>query len=110
MIGATKLDLRVAPALPRAIPFALYIAFLALGPAAANLLPDSRWLYAVQVGAVAATLLVFRREYAELSGLFQPRLTFNSLALAAGLGTAVFLAWINLDVPVLALNHGAGFN
>ena len=102
--------MRIAPALPRALPFYVYMAFLVIGPATADRLPDSRWLYAAQVSAVAATLLLFRRHYAELSRSFQPRLTFNFLALTIGLGIAVFLAWINLDFPVLALDHGAGFN
>jgi len=109
MTAATRLDLRHSPAISRALPFALYIAFLALGPALGGLLPDARWLYALQVGVVSIALVAYRGHYAELSWPTRPCLDLTSMVLATIVGMAVFLAWINLDVPLLAFGHGNGF-
>jgi hypothetical protein len=97
-------------ALARILPFALYIAFLALTPIVARAFPqwDARWLYAVQVGAVLAGLTFFAREYAELAR--PPRLLRRDWLLAAVAGVAVFLLWIHLDAPWATLGEAAGFD
>lgn len=97
-------------ALARILPFALYIAFLALAPLVARAAPqwDVRWLYAVQIGAVLAGLTFFAREYAEL--VRPPRLRRRDWLLAAAAGTAVFLLWINLDAPWAAFGEAPGFD
>lgn len=83
----------------RALPFAIFIAFLALGQAIAHMLPevDARWLYGVRTACVALALLWFWRRYDELRTPVLPN--WRSLAAAVAIGAAVFVAWINLDHP-----------
>lgn len=97
-------------ALARILPFALYIAFLALAPLVARTFPqwDARWLYAVQIGAVLAGLTFFAREYAEL--VRPPRLRQRDWLSAAAAGTAVFAIWINLDAPWAMFGEAPGFD
>ena len=98
-------------ALLRILPFALYILFLATTPLLAQAFPgiDRRWLYALQVGTVAAVLLFFARHYVELySG---PRLSLTQWAVTLATGVAVFVIWINLDLPWARLAAGGpGFD
>lgn len=99
---------RVSPAYARVIPFGLYIAFLAAGPSLAHMLPDGRWLYAIQVGAVALALAALARHYAELRG--SQRDIVGELPLAVAVGVAVFVMWINLDQPWATLGQSKGFD
>ncbi|MFZ3223471.1 MAG: CAAX prenyl protease-related protein [Rugosibacter sp.] len=101
--------LRHDPVILRTVPFALYIVFLALTPQVQKLFPgwDARWFYAVQIGAVLAVLAVFARSYVEL---FAPvAVRARDWALAVGVGIAVFIAWINLDLPWATLGETQGF-
>jgi CAAX prenyl protease-like protein len=89
------------PVLARCLPFAIYIAFLvfaswldAFEPGSEGAI-DLRWLYAVQISAVFATLLYFRRDYLELARA--PRLELAHWGLAFLLGVGIFVVWINLD-------------
>lgn len=111
-MSATVLTLsRHRDALARALPYAIYIAFLATTPLLAGLMPgiDQRWLYAVQVGAVAVALALFARQYAEL--FTGPRLALPQWGAALATGIAVFVLWINLDLPWARLGEGgAGFD
>ena len=92
--------IRVTPALARALPFAAFIAFIALQSIAGERLAawglDPRWLYAIRVLFVASLLALFWRHYTELqtefAGITVRRFTYAVLA-----GIAVFVAWINLD-------------
>lgn len=104
--NGSRLDL--AAAVARTLPFALYIGFLALAPVIASRVADARWLYAVQVGVVVLALLFFARRYTELKTL--PAVTARDLVLAAGTGLAVFVAWINLDLPWLSGAGAGGFD
>lgn len=94
----------------RIVPFALYIASLALAPLAQKALPgwDARWLYAVQIGVVIVALAVFARSYVELFATAAIRA--RDWTLAAGVGIAVFVAWINLDLPWATLGEMKGFD
>jgi CAAX prenyl protease-like protein len=99
-------DVRV---LSRVLPFALYMAFLAIEGNAATLLPDldGRWLYPVKVGAVALLLWAYRAHYSEL---FQrPDVRWVGL-ISPALGALVFVLWINLEGGWLDLGGGAGFD
>lgn len=98
------------PAVARILPFAAYIAFLVLGQQLAAAYPqwDLRWLYAAQVGVVLATLLLFARHYVELADPAGVGARDWLLALAAG--TAVFVAWVNLDLPWARTGDGSGFD
>jgi len=97
------------PALPRVLPFGFYILLLALTPTAQSVLPfDGRWLYAVQVGLVAAALLANWRRYGELA--YGLRLPLAQALLAVMLGVAIFVLWINLDLPWAVIGTGRGFD
>jgi hypothetical protein len=93
--------------LARILPFALYIGFLAATPLIADALPglDRRWLYAVQVGAVVLALAIFARQYVELR-YAEPLPPVQWLA-ATATGVAVFVLWVNLDLPWAMLGGGA---
>ncbi len=95
------------PATARIAPFALYIAFLALGGFASGL--DTRWLYPAQVGLVALALAVFWRRYDELrpAGPVPPR----HWALGVVVGAVVFAIWIQLDFGWTVIGDlGPGFD
>lgn len=97
------------PVILRTVPFALYIVFLALAPLLQKMLPgwDSRWFYAVQIGAVMAALAVFARSYTELFRVATVRV--SDWTLAIGISIVVFIAWINLDLPWATLGEMQGF-
>jgi CAAX prenyl protease-like protein len=95
-------------AVVRVVPFAVFMAFLALRGAA----PDDgswgfdvRWLYAGQVLGAGLLLAVWWREYGELALQNLPNLRETLLAVV--LGVAVFVLWINLDAPWMTLSTGA---
>ena len=91
----------------RVAPFGVFMAFLALrgyAPSDDRWGFDSRWLYAAQVGAVAALLALWWREYGELARQTLPdgRETLTAVAL----GLVVFGLWIHLDAPWMVLATG----
>ena len=94
--------------LARILPFALYIGFLAATPLIADALPgiDRRWLYAVQIVAVLLALGYFARHYVELRHA-EPLSATQWLA-GVATGVAVFLLWIQLDLPWAMLGDGTG--
>ncbi|MDI1299009.1 CAAX prenyl protease-related protein [Methylotenera sp.] len=92
--------------LPRVLPFAIYIFFLALSdylPLLLNSLSgsflsfDSKWLYLVRVLLVLSVLLYYWRDYVELAT--KPAVVDFLYAVLAGL--LVFLLWI-LPYPTWA--------
>lgn len=97
-------------ALLRIAPFALFMLLLALrGFAAGGAWGfDERWLYAVSTVGVATLLIVFWREFGELSAALTPTVREALLAVFAGL--LVFLLWIQLDEPWMRIGEAtAGF-
>lgn len=99
-----------SPAVARILPFAVYIGFLAIGQPLQAAVPDwdPRWLYAFQVGTVLVTMALFARAYVELADA--AAVTVREWLLALGVGALVFVAWIHLDVPWLALGDARGFD
>jgi len=95
----------------RVLPFALFMALLALrgaAPADGSWGFDPRWLYAATVIVVGAVLAWAWREYGELS--MQNRPLAGEVALAVGVGGVVFALWIHLDAPWMRLGEpAAGF-
>jgi CAAX prenyl protease-like protein len=95
----------------RVLPFALFIALLALRGQAPSWLPagwDPRWIYAVQTALVAAALLALRRDYGELVRQLAP--TARQALVAVTVGLVVFVLWITLDAPWMTLGQAsAGF-
>jgi hypothetical protein len=89
--------------LARVAPFGLYMAFVALLEIPALLGGEplspsfTLGLYPVKIALVAAALLAFRKSYTDLDwgSLHRPAPT----ALSVCVGIAVFVLWINLDLP-----------
>ena len=100
------------PILARALPFGVFVGFIAVGAwlanAATSLGFDARWLYAVRVAIVAALLAWFWRQYVELRSLKGVRAL--DWVLVAVIGSVVFVLWINLDVPILSFGQNGGFD
>ena len=93
-------------ALLRVAPFALFIALLALRgsmPTDGSWGMDPNWLYGVSVLLVGGLLGWFWREYGELVAQRWP--TWRELALAVGVGLAVYFLWIELDAPWMRLGE-----
>jgi len=90
--------------LVRVLPFAAFMALLALrgaAPADGSWGFDPRWLYGATVLVVGAMLALWWREYGELARQNLP--TPGEAALAVAVGLAVFGAWIHLDEPWMSL-------
>jgi len=112
-ISAGKSSLR--PLLARVLPFAFFIALLALqqGLARAGLIGEEggRWMGALRGTAVAALLAFFWNEYGELRGRqAQASATLGSWFLAIAVGLGVFVLWITFDRGWAVIGgEGAGF-
>jgi CAAX prenyl protease-like protein len=99
------------------VPFAIYIAFLALPPALQALdvekvlagVFDLRWMYAVQIGCVVIALTWFWRGYDELHAPLAPTRPLHWV-LTAGCGAAVFALWIHLDHGWMVIGDAKGFD
>ena len=100
-IAAASGGIRSLPVVARALPFALYIALLALGPLLAQWIPalDPRWWYGIRVALVGALLAGFFPHYSELrpADLRSIAAPWWGAALMAGI--AVFGVWIHLKHP-----------
>ena len=104
MIGV-RLPLSRA-ALVRVIPFAAFMALLALRGALSSDGSwgiDPRWVYGITVVVVGALLAWWWREYGELSQQLLPTLRETLLAVAVGL--VVLVLWIQLDAPWMRLGE-----
>ena len=91
-------------ALARIVPFTLFVVLLALRgslPADGSAGIDPRWVYAIAVVVVGASLWWFRREYGELARQMWP--DAREAGLAALVGLAVFALWISLDAPWMTI-------
>lgn len=93
------------PWLPRALPFALFIAALALrGLLEAPLEAAgfaTHWLYALQVLVAGVALVFFWRGYTELAR--PPAL--SAVLLSVGAGAIVFVLWITLTQPWMRIGE-----
>ena len=91
-------------ALVRILPFGLFMLLLALrGAVAGNADIDARWIYGLNVVLVGGLLLWLRREYGELVRQLAPNT--RELLLAIAVGFIVFVLWISLDAPWMALGE-----
>ncbi|MFH1869390.1 MAG: CAAX prenyl protease-related protein [Pseudomonadota bacterium] len=111
MNSTVAMLVRRREALPRILPFAVYIAFLVAAPTLREALPsgwDGRWLYAMQIAAVLLVLAWLSSAYRELRPL---ALGWRDALEATAVGIAVFIAWITLDLPWAMFDEpGAGFD
>jgi CAAX prenyl protease-like protein len=94
--------------LPRILPFALFMAFIAVNMSLdwfADGRPDAAawktqielWLYPVRTILVLATLIFFWSQYEELKEGFVSNL--SELAQAIGVGVLVYFLWVRMDWP-----------
>lgn len=93
----------------RALPFALFMALLALrGYLPDSALLDTRWIYGLSVLGVGGLLLWYWREYGELARQNLP--SAREWLWSVGVGVLVFGLWIHLDAPWMQLTEPtAGF-
>jgi CAAX prenyl protease-like protein len=92
-------------ALPRCIPFIVFMALLALRgyvPADAWGI-DARWIYGGQAVIVAALLAYYWRGYGELARQTLP--DARELGASVVVGIIVFGLWVNLDAPWMQLGE-----
>lgn len=95
-------------ALLRIIPFAAFMAVLALrgvAPADGSWGFDTRWLYGLNLVVVGGLLAYGWRDYGELSRQNLP--TPGEAAVAAGVGLVVFGLWIVLTAPWMQIGEPA---
>ena len=108
-----------SPALPRVLPFAVYIGFLALSeligwltphfPAVAALgAPAVLWLYPLKTAAVLLVLLYFWPRYDELKG--KTKVTPRDALIAVAVGIFVYLIWVRIDWPWAQQGQASGYN
>lgn len=99
-----------SPATARIVPFAIYIAFLALSGVLGDAVSfDARWLYPLRVGIVALALVFFWKHYDELRGRVAMPGGFWALSLVVGI--VVFLLWVNLSASWMFVGEaGKGFD
>ena len=101
-----------APAVARALPFAVFIGLMAAESWLAAQLTgviDPRWLYGIRAALVAGLLFVFLPSFMELTSARRPSIREVGLALAAGL--FVLAVWLLLDSGIFVLGQsGSGFD
>ena len=88
----------------RVVPFALFVALLALrgaAPTDGSWGIDPHWIYGVTVVAVGGLLAIFWREYGEFARQRRPTAAEALLATAVGLGVSAL--WIQLDAPWMTI-------
>lgn len=106
-------------ALPRVLPFAVYIFFLALSEIIAWLSAHvsslaaysqsaALWLYPVKTAAVLAALLYFWPCYDELKS--KTKITLRDVLLAVGIGLFVYLVWVRIDWPWAQQGEASGYD
>jgi CAAX prenyl protease-like protein len=101
------------PAAMRVIPFAIFIAFVALSSLVHYIAPqqdpwDSRWLNVLRAVAVTLALACFWRGYGELGAFGEVKPYQWLLAISSGL--AVFLVWIHVDHDWALIDHARSFD
>jgi CAAX prenyl protease-like protein len=101
--------LNASPAVARAIPFGIYIAFLVFEsalPGDAGL--DTRWLYAVKVTCVAIALAWLWSGYGELRRA--PRTHIAAWGASVAVGIMIFAVWITLHHPWAVMGSARGWS
>jgi CAAX prenyl protease-like protein len=106
-------------ALPRVLPFAVYLFFLALAEVIAWLSPHlsavaalglraNLWIYPLKTAAVLAVLIYFWPCYDELN--VKRTLKPRDVLLAAIIGVVVYVLWVRMDWPWATQGQPGGYN
>jgi CAAX prenyl protease-like protein len=99
------------PALPRVLPFILYIAFLVFEDAIKRTSSlsqfDARLIYPCKATCVALLLGFCWQYYAELVKF---KLRLREILLSVAVGVGVFLLWISLDYQWMSFGHSIGYD
>ena len=98
------------PSTSRILPFAVYIAFIAVADLLGRLglsAEQMRWLYPVKIVAVAMLLLAYRRSYVELVAC---KMSLRMVLGSCLVGVAVLVLWISLDADWMRIGQPVGFN
>jgi uncharacterized protein len=99
--------------LPRIVPFALFMVFVAAGSLVPAPVPvpdgewDSRWIYAARAVVAGAALVLLWPRFVELRDF---RLTAPDWLLAIAAGVGVLVIWILLDEGWFAFDLGSGYD
>ncbi len=87
--------------LPRALPFAVYMLFIAFHDLLGPLLPEhvrtlylTPLIYTLKITVVGILLIIFWKTYDELRNF---RIKFEHALVSVIVGVIVFVAWINMD-------------
>jgi CAAX prenyl protease-like protein len=118
-VSVARRGVQGSPALPRVLPFAVYLGFLALSevlawlsahvPAADALrIPATLWLYPLKTAAVLAVLLYFWPHYNEVKG--KTKVTWRDVWLSVVIGLFVYLIWVRIDWPWALQGQASGYN
>lgn len=101
-----------SPILFRALPFSVYILFLAFNDLLlqmlAPVLGDVRWLYAIRIFVVVILLGWFWREYSELNKAAS--LNYSAFLISILVGVIVFVLWVLPYPSWAATSDTVGFN
>ncbi len=102
--------LLASPLTVRILPFALFMAFIALDPVFSYLFAgkDLRLVYSIKTVLVLVVLLYLWRHYTELKTVKGVRALDWALSLAAGVG--VFVLWIHLDQPWMMMGEAKPYD
>ncbi|WEF35686.1 CAAX prenyl protease-related protein [Pseudoduganella chitinolytica] len=98
------------PSTARILPFATYMAFIAIADLLERLgvtAEQLRWLYPVKTIAVVAVLLAYRRHYSELGWR---TLRARHIVQAVLVGIVVLVLWLNLGASWMQVGVSAGYN
>jgi CAAX prenyl protease-like protein len=104
----------MSAAFPRIVPFAVFMAFVALGSALPPPEPvapgeiDTRWIYAARAVVVGALLVWLWPRFSELRA--SAPMTLADFGLATAAGVIVLLIWIPLDFRWVSFDLGQGFD
>lgn len=101
------------PSISRGLPFGIFIGAIAIEPLLVAALPhvDPRWFYPIKLMVVVLALFLLRRHYNDfdatqpgpVQGPVQP-------VLAAAVGAAVFVLWIQLDQSWATIGQSSAFD
>ncbi len=103
--------------LPRIMPFAIFMGFIALEEALRWLTSKQLfvvsdlqllYLYPIKILATIGCMLYFWKSYQEIN--WRDLARFRTLALSIATGIIVFILWINMDWPWATLGTPKGYN